>query len=173
MTIAIAAGHSNKDPGSTGNGLIEAQVVTEFRNLVANFVKAAGIEVRLDGEDQVNQDLNTSAKIAATAKIAVEFHTNAFSSPTATGVETLSYPKDYPLCRELCATISKVLGIANRGAKPHDSGQHKRPLYIVGGQGIICELFFISNPKDVASYLANKEILAKAVADVLVSFYRS
>lgn len=166
--IVITAGHSNADPGAVYGGFTEAEIVTEFRNLVAFYLKQADLPFVTDGEGSTNLPLNQAIKLITPNSIAVEFHCNAFSNPTATGVETLSQSKDYELGKKLCSAIEGSLKIRNRGAKAENSGQHSRLGFVRAG-GIILELFFISNPNDLNSYVNRKWLAAKAVAEVLIA----
>lgn len=165
--IFISAGHSKADPGAVGNGLREADVVLEFRDLVADELAKAGVAFRRDGAKGENLTLTEAVRMVPDGGVAVEFHLNAFSAPTATGVETLSRDKNKALGTDLCAAVASVLGIKNRGAKGESSGQHSRLAFASAG-GVILELFFVSNPSDVAAYKAKKLALAAAVAKVLV-----
>lgn len=165
--IVITAGHSNKDPGATNGPITEAHIVTDFRNLVAYYLREARVNFAVDGGGNDNWPLNEAIKLAKFSSVAVEFHCNAFSNPAASGVETLSQDKDKGLGRKLCQTVADVLHIVNRGAKGEGSGQHSRLGYVQAG-GIILELFFISNPDDLRRYLDKKWLVAKAVAGVLI-----
>ena len=168
QSLFISAGHSHSDPGAAGNGHTEADIVLGFRDAVANELDAKGIHYGSDGRRGVNLPLRQVIERAKHHDVAVEFHCNAFSNPAATGVETLSAAHSYPLGKELCEAISDTLGIANRGAKGEGSGQHSRLGFVSRGGGIIVELFFISNPSDVAAYFRHKQALAQAVARVLI-----
>lgn len=166
-SLFISAGHSDTDPGAVGNGHTEADIVTKFRDMVADELEGR-VKFDTDGRRGQNLPLSKAIDMAARHDVAVEFHCNAFSSPAATGVETLSAGHDYPLGEALCEAISDTMGIANRGAKGEASGQHSRLGFISRGGGIIVELFFISNPNDVAAYFRHKQALAQAVARVLI-----
>lgn len=167
-TLLISAGHSVKDPGAGGNGLHEADVVTELRNIVSFYLGRANMPHTVDSDSLTkNLPLAQAIKLARKADIAVEFHCNASDDPAATGVETLGGPADLAQGKAICKTIAKVLGIKNRGAKPEASGQHSRLGFVQAG-GLIVELFFISNPNDVAVYQAKKWLVGKAIADVLI-----
>ena len=166
-SLFISAGHSDSDPGAVGNGHTEADIVLGFRDMVADELRDKVVFAK-DGERGQNLPLRDAVKQASTHDVAIEFHCNSFSRPSATGVETLSHPDDYPLGRALCQAISDTLGIANRGAKGEASGQHSRLAFVSTGGGIIVELFFISNPDDVAAYYRHKRALAQAVARVLI-----
>lgn len=165
-SIFISAGHSNTDPGASGNGKHEADIVVEFRNIVGFYLARSRAVYALDGDGEQNMPLADAAKRAKQYSIAVEFHCNA-GPPAATGVETLSGPGDTALGAKLCAAIASRLGIRNRGAKPEASGQHSRLAFVQAG-GIIVELFFITNADDLARYEAQKWALGREVADVLL-----
>lgn len=163
--IFVSAGHSNVDPGAVANGRREADIAVEFRNMVAFYLQRAGVPHGLDGKGTENLPLKVAAARARDFDLAVEFHCNA-ATPKATGVEALSGPKDTKLSAAICKAISDVFGIANRGAKPENAGQHHRLAFVQSG-GVIVELLFITNKGDLAAYDARKWLAAKAVADVL------
>lgn len=145
----------------------EAEIVTEFRNMVSFYLTRDGIEHSIDGDTSTdNWPLQRAARAAANFDLSLEFHCNAFTTPSATGVETLSKAKDFALGASICEAISNTLGIRNRGAKAEDSGQHSRLAFVQAG-GIIVELFFLSNPSDLAAYDAKKWVAAREVASVV------
>lgn len=167
LSLFISAGHSDKDPGAAANGFTEAQVVLDFRDRLADYLREK-IYFTKDGERGQNLPLTVAANEAVAHDLAVEFHCNAFTNPSATGVETLSDQEHYPLGNKLCLAISNALGIANRGAKGEGSGQHNRLAFIKRGKGIIVELFFLTNQTDLNSYIANIDACVEAVGDVLI-----
>lgn len=166
-SLFISAGHSASDPGAVGNGYTEADIVLEFRDYLANALRARDVEFSKDGEPGQNLPLSQAWRMAAEHDIAIELHCNAFSRPTATGVETLSQPHNMELGLSICKAISDTLDIINRGAKGEGSGQHSRLAFVSSGGGIIVELFFISNPDDLAKYQRWKLQLAEVLADLL------
>lgn len=178
-SIFVSAGHSNSDPGATTMQTLscradgttidvlrtEAEIVTEFRNMVSFYLTRDGIPHTIDGDGpNDNWPLQRAARAAANHDLSLEFHTNAFHLPSATGVETLSQTKDFAFGASLCAAIASVLAIPNRGAKGEGAGQHSRLAFVQSG-GIIVELFFLSNPSDLTSYDARKWLAARAVAE--------
>lgn len=172
-SLFISAGHSDTDPGAVGNGYTEADIVLEFRDYLAEALRARGVAFSMDGEQGQNLPLSRAWRMAAEHDIAIELHCNAFNQPSATGVETLSAPADMELGLLICKAISETLGIANRGAKGEGSGQHSRLAFVSSGGGIIVELFFISNPDDVAKYQRWKLQLAEVLADLLAEEVRN
>ena len=175
-TILLSAGHSDSDPGVTtvlkdsrGVPVVirEEDIGTDMRNMVGFYLGAAGIAYRMDGAGKENLPLTTAAKIARTVNIALEFHTNGVVNPAATGAEVLAGPKDMKLAARVSAAIADALGIRDRGAKPENAGHHSK-LAFVGAGGLIVELFFLSNPDDLARWNARKWLVARAVADILI-----
>lgn len=166
--IYLSAGHSGTDPGATAFGRKEADIAVEFRNLVAFYLRRADVPHDVDGHGKDNLPLRDTVRITGKRDwIELEFHLNA-GPASATGVETLSGPKDMALGAKLCEAIAGALQIRNRGAKPENAGHHSRLAFVQAG-GIIVELFFLTSPDDLAAYDARKWLAAKAVADVLIS----
>nr|WP_299037784.1 N-acetylmuramoyl-L-alanine amidase [uncultured Psychrobacter sp.] len=168
--VVITAGHSNTDPGAVNGNITEAEITTDMRNIVAYCLKDLGIDVVTDGRGNDNQTLRQAIKLIKQGEVAIEFHYNAFNLPSAGGVEALAQPKDKIICQKLCEAVSDVMGIPVRvpadGFKPENSGQHSRLGY-VRESGIILELFFISNPTELATYQAKKWLVAREIADVI------
>lgn len=164
--IFISAGHSNQDPDAVANGTTEAAVVLEFRDLVADHLHALDVYFDCDGIKGQNLPLREAVKRIPSNGVAVEFHLNAASANTATGVETLSSDQNKDFCRGLCELISQRLGIRNRGAKDEGSGQHSRLAFVQAG-GVIVELFFLTNEQDLRKYQVQKNELAREVAEYL------
>ena len=173
--ITVTAGHSNQDPGAVNGLFREADIAQEMRNMVALYLRQKDIAVKTDGEGKGNLPLPAAIKLISGSKAAVEFHCNAFPKPTAGGCEALSQPKDRALSQRLCKAVSDVMGIPTRGTdggwKNEGSGQHSRLGYVRNG-GIILELFFISNPTELAVWQDKKWLVAKAVAEVLAEVVR-
>lgn len=166
-SLFISAGHSDVDPGAVANGYTEAQIVLEFRDLVAEELRALRIEFDKDGAPGQNLPLRTAIAAAKDHDIAVEWHCNAAGNPTAGGVETLCSDPSNILSESLCDITSDTLYIRNRGTKPEGSGQHSRLGFVSTGGGIIHELFFLTNINDLSQYQLHKRTLAYRVANIL------
>ena len=165
-SIFLSAGHGGDDPGAVANGRREADIAVDMRNMVALYVERAGVKFETDGKLKVNDPLRRAVVQARRHPLAIEFHCNAASSQ-ASGVETLSAPKDFDLGNKLCRVVADCLGIRNRGAKPENAGQHHRLAFVQAG-GIIMELFFITNKSDLANYDKYKWLAARHMADILM-----
>ena len=171
-TVTITAGHGGSDPGAVNGQITEAAIATDMRNMITLYLERKGIDVRTDGRGFTNHALRDAIKLISGSKVAIEIHTNAFSKPSAGGVEALAQPKDKIICQKLCKAVSRIMGIPVRGSeggfKSEGSGQHSRLGYVQNG-GIILELFFISNPKELEIYNAKKWLVARELADVIAA----
>lgn len=172
--IVLTAGHSLVDPGACNGRFTEAGIVREVRNGVTAILNARGYKVINDGTGTDNQALSKAAALVKQGKIAIEFHLNAATSKSATGVEALAQSKDKAICQKLCSALANVLDIPVRGSaggwKDEGSGQHSKLAYVSAG-GIILELFFISNDAELQKYFERKDQVFMAIADVLANAF--
>ncbi|TEU26091.1 N-acetylmuramoyl-L-alanine amidase [Alkanindiges illinoisensis] len=172
--IVLTAGHSLIDPGACNGKFTEAGIVREVRNGVTAILNSRGYKVINDGTGTDNQPLGKAAALVKQGKIAIEFHLNAATSKSATGVEALAQSKDKAICQKLCSALANVLDIPVRGGnggwKDEGSGQHSKLAYVSAG-GIILELFFISNDAELKKYFERKDQVFTAIADVLTEAF--
>ena len=167
--IVLTAGHSDVDPGAVGNGQTEAGIARELRNIVASKLRSMGHRVITDGEPAVNKPLRDAIALIPQGKVAVELHCNAAANPAAGGVECISLPKDKALSQRLSRAVARVLELRVRGDGgwiDQSKSARGRLGYVQAG-GLILEVFFISNPAEMAVYQARKWLVAQAIADVL------
>lgn len=173
--VTVTAGHSNTDPGAVNGKRTEAEIVAEMRNMVVGYLQAAGIVTRTDGTGKTNLPLSTAIQLAKGATIALEFHCNASTNASARGVEVLSSTRHKALSQRIAGAVNKVLGIplrGDKGWKSEGSGQHSRLGFISKADGLIVELFFISNNAELALWDAKKWLVAKEVAGVIVDYIK-
>ena len=168
--VTVTAGHSNKDPGAVNGKFKEAELVSQFRNAVAYYLREAGIQYKTDGVGTLNQDLNATIKLIKGSSVAVEFHMNAAASKQANGIETIALPKDKKLAQDLSKAVADVFGSRLRGDNGWiDQSQSARgKLGFISNGGLIVELGFISNEAELAQFNAKYWTAAKAVAMVLI-----
>lgn len=168
--VTVTAGHSNKDPGAVNGKFKEAELVSQFRNAVAYYLREAGIQYKTDGVGTLNQDLNAAIKLIKGSSVAVEFHMNAAASKQANGIETIALPKDKKLAQDLSKAVADVFGSRLRGDNGWiDQSQSARgKLGFISNGGLIVELGFISNEAELAQFNAKYWTAAKAVAMVLI-----
>ena len=168
--VTVTAGHSNTDPGAVNGKFKEAELVSQFRNAVAYYLREAGIQYKTDGVGTLNQDLNAAIKLIKGSSVAVEFHMNAATSKQANGIETIALPKDKKLAQELSKAVADVFGSRLRGDNGWiDQSQSARgKLGFISNGGLIVELGFISNEAELAAFNTKYWSAAKAVAMVLI-----
>ncbi len=170
--VTVTAGHSNVDPGAVSGKLKEAELVTNFRNAVAYYLKSSGISIKTDGGGTTNNPLASAIKLIKGSSVAVEFHLNAAGSGQANGIETIALPKDKKLAQDLSKAVAAALGSRLRGNEGWiDQSQSARgKLGFISNGGLIVELGFISNEDEISRFNARYWLAAKAVADVLIDY---
>lgn len=168
----ITAGHSNSDPGAVNGKIKESELVTNFRNAVAFYLREAGIATKTDGTSTRNDPLSSALKLIKGSSVAVEFHMNAAASKQANGIETIALPRDKKLAQDLSAAVASALGSRLRGDNGwiDQSKSARGSLAFVNNGGLIVELGFISNEDELARFNARYWLAAKAVAKVLIEY---
>lgn len=167
--ILLSAGHSNSDPGAVANGVREADIAVEARNIVRHKLESAGYPAVSDGDGAVNLPLAAAVKLVAGKELALEFHCNAAVNPLAGGVECISLPHLKKEAQAISAAISKVMGAKLRGDNgwiDQSKSQHSRLAFVNAG-GIIVELFFLSNPAELKTWQEKKWLVCQAIADAV------
>jgi N-acetylmuramoyl-L-alanine amidase len=171
-SVFLSAGHSEVDPGVVVGRRREADIAVEARNMVGFYLAQANVVFETDGTGTANLPLKQAAARARRHPIGLEFHCNGSTNRLATGCEVLSAPDDVRLSADVSRAISTSLNIRDRGAKPENAGQHHRLAFVQAG-GIIVEMFFLTNPLDLAQYDERKWLMAKSIADVIIKACRS
>ncbi len=169
MKYVVTAGHGGGDPGAVANDVREADLMAELRNIVALKLRQARHEVKTDGSLLTNLPLASAIALIPGSACAIELHTNAFTTPTARGVECISLPRDRLMSQRIAQGIAKVLETAARGDRGWiDQSQSARGrLGFVRAGGIVVETFFISNPDELAKYQARKWMVASAIVEAM------
>jgi len=168
----VTAGHGEGAPGNTWGGLREADLMLDLRHMVADKLRAQGHLVREDGDRGFNAALARAMALIPGAHLAIELHTNASTNTTATGVEVVALPAKRAAAQRVAKAIADVLGIPlRRAAGWYDHHLIKpdrgfEPGFSRQG-GLIVEVFFQSNPSDLAAYQAKKWMVATAIAKAL------
>lgn len=174
--LLLDAGHGGKDPGTSGNGLVEKNLTLTIMQKVANELKNGDIKVYVTRDSDVYPENNTRAKTAnQIAHMMVSIHMNAVESggATANGTEVLYqvHSNDATigltskeLAEILQSSIISATGNFNRGTKL------RTDLLILNGTtvpAVIIETVFLSNPGDALkiSQSAYQDTVAQAIAD--------
>jgi N-acetylmuramoyl-L-alanine amidase len=169
MKYLISAGHGGTDPGAVANGHTEAAIALEMRELVADRLLQMRHTVLQDGGRGENLPLKQALAMVKGTDLAVELHCNAFSKPTATGVEVIAPAHLKPVAQRIARAIAAETGQKLRGQGgwiDQSKSQHKRLAFIQAG-GLIVEMVFISNPADLRVFLQAKERVAMAMAGAI------
>lgn len=168
-TYTITAGHGGSDPGAVYFGYTERELMTELRDILANKLRAKGHVVRTDGDKGVNLALTHALHLIAGSAAALELHTNAAENQAATGVEVVALPAQKDLAQRVSQAIATVLDLRLRGEAGwiDQSKSARGRLGFVSRGGMVVEVFFLSNLKDLGVYQARKWLVASAIAEVL------
>lgn len=171
MHITVTAGHGGNDPGAVADGYTERDLMTELRDIVALKLRAAGHRVTTDGGAGMNLPLVDAIRRIAGSDVALELHTNAAVNRTARGVEVISLPAQAPLARRVAAAIANVMESPLRGDRGWiDQSQSARGrLGFVNAGGMVVEVFFLSNPEELARYRARVWLVASAIVKAVTS----
>lgn len=171
MHVFINPGHHpGLDPGAVNRdyGVTEAGIARDVGQLVAEYLTAAGCEVKsvqsnnLCGEDASYTNVCLTAN-SWPADIFVSLHCNA-ATPAAQGTEVLVYDKWSPadtLASCILHQIVDNLGTLSRGVKA-------RPNLVVLNSthmpAVLVEMGFISNGGDCQMLINQQDELARAIA---------
>lgn len=169
MIYAVTSGHGGGDPGNTWGGHKEADLMTELRFITSMILRQDGHAVKEDGGRGENWPLRQAMSLIQGTDLAIELHTNASANTTAAGVEVVADEKHAGHARAIAKAIGGVLQIPTRrreGWLPVDQLAAERgftPGFVRAG-GLIVEVFFQSNPQELAVYLARRWLVARAIA---------
>lgn len=169
MKFTITAGHDPKKPGAAHFGVKEHELMTELRDIVAGILRDRGHQVKTDGARWQNLPLVHAITLVPGADVAIELHTNAFTTPTAAGVEVVSLPAQREMARTIARRIGHTLEIPVRGAGGwiDQSMSARGRLGFVRAGGLVVETFFLSNRGELDKYLDRKQLVAAAIAESL------
>jgi len=154
--FVVSAGHSDVDPGAVANGVKEADIAEDLRNIVASKLREAGHTVITDGDGEVNQPLSEAVKLINRGELAIEIHCNAAGSVW--------------LSQRLSKAIAAVTKdkVRGDGGWIDQSKSARGRLAFVNAGGIIIELFFLTNQQALEQYNATKWLVASAITDEMV-----
>lgn len=171
MKFTVTAGHGGSDPGAVAFDVNERDLMTQLRDVLADKLRKAGHQVKTDGGRLQNLPLVHAITLVPGSDMAVELHTNAFSNPAAGGVEVISLPNRKADAQRIAAAISRVLEIPLRGERGwiDQSKSARGRLGFVRAGGLVVEVFFISNPSELARYQSRYWMVATAIADAMVN----
>jgi len=175
IKIYIDQGHNpvNPNAGAEGNGLREQDLVYTIGQRLADRLRATpDYEVRLSRPTRDTQ-LGTSNASSLAARVNeanrwgadyfISLHTNAASSPSASGSEAYVYSRPsraFGFAQEILTNLTDVTGLRNRGV------QARPGLYVLRKTQMpatLLELGFITNPGDAALMRDDPGLFAEGI----------
>lgn len=177
--IFINPGHApegNPDPGAVGpSGLRESDVTADVGAMVAQYLRAAGCEVKVYQSDDL-QDICDQANAWGTDAV-VSIHCNSFSE-TSTGMEIYT-SRGYTRADDLATLIMSQMEVdfpqlpvrSDWGDGDIDKEAGLYVLIHTDAPAVLVELAFISNPTEeaiLASYEGKRKFaaaIARGVTD--------
>jgi len=173
MFVYLSAGHSLQDTGAAGiNGRMENQETIKLRNAILYCLRAKGIPVQTDNDNESLAQYLARIQPGAQDKV-IELHfdcANGAASGTTAYVKNGAGKQCMEYARLLVNTVSQVLGIPDRGVKPEsESGRHYLALVHASAMAVILEVCFIDNAGDMQAYDAGFERLSVLLAAFLTA----
>lgn len=171
-SVCLDYGHGGRDPGATGNGIQEKDIVLLIGNKITKILERHKVEVIHTRTSDVFVELSERARIANRAKtdIFVSLHCNSFVNSNAQGVEMFAYPNsgDGKLLAKniLDSIVNDKLYTKNRGVKTNNFAVLRETKMTA----CLVELGFISNKQDVAILINKQDELALAVAKGILKY---
>ncbi|HSP21012.1 MAG TPA: N-acetylmuramoyl-L-alanine amidase [Planococcus sp. (in: firmicutes)] len=159
LTVIIDPGHGGTDPGASGYGFQEKNVVLNIGNYMKKYYDQIPVNVKLTRSTDVFMELSDRARYASRngGDIFVSLHTNAFNT-AANGQETFYYAKtaatnphvaqSRALAIYLQARMQSAWDLTNRGVNPFGYGNFA-VLRENTVPAALIEMGFIDNSKDI------------------------
>lgn len=169
MKVFLNPGHApngNPDPGACGCGLRECDVAKSVADLVADYLKRAGVEVVGSLQSDSPHEV-VSASNRADAEVFISIHCNACNG-SANGTEVWHFygsGEGEKLADCIQNQIVDALGTVDRGVKGAKPGVNG--LYVLSNTdavAVLIELAFIDNESDAALLRERKDDFARAIA---------
>ena len=169
MKVFLNPGHApngNPDPGACGCGLRECDVAKSVADLVADYLKRAGVEVVGSLQsDSLHEVVLASNR--ADAEVFISIHCNACNG-TANGTEVWHFygsSAGETLAQCIQNQIVDALGTVDRGVKGAKPGVNG--LYVLSNTdavAVLVELAFIDHAGDAELLRSQQDEFARAIA---------
>jgi N-acetylmuramoyl-L-alanine amidase len=147
--VVLDPGHGGSDPGAVGNGIREADITLDIANRTYSYMTTnypATVYRTRTADTSVSLDARTTFANSRGANFFTSMHINSYSSSTANGVETYSYPGSTNGARLASNVHAKYKGYFSI-----DRGLKTAEFYVLkytNMPSILGETGFISNPTD-------------------------
>lgn len=178
--IFISAGHNpggpNPDPGAVANGVREADLAVELRDLVVAELTRLRANFRTDDDRERLAEYLRRIQ-PGEASVVCEIHFNA-GPPMATGTETIvparASTHEIALAKELSAVVNNHTGLIRRGKEGviSEADSHRGSLALMreAGMNALMEICFITNRNDLIAYRRGIKGVATGIAAVLMKY---
>ncbi len=179
-TITVDPGHGFTDPGASGNGLVEKEVVLSVGKKLRGYLEKAGAKVVMTRtDDSTYPSLSERIDIAeeSHSDSFISIHANKFHNDAAHGTETYynsSSPKaaeSKKLATYIQNRLYKAIDTSNRGVK--DGNYHV--IRENSLTSVLVELGFLSNPSDARKLASDvyRERAAEAIYLGILDYYKN
>jgi uncharacterized protein (TIGR03382 family) len=171
--IVIDPGHGGSDPGGTGNGLQEKNIVLDVATRFKSLLDTDTADTRGGGSWVALRTRTSDVFVSLSARAAysnsqgadrfMSIHANAFTTASANGTETFSFSEGTTgaaLRNLVQAEMIAAWGLTNRGNKTADFAV----LRDTSAPAVLHELAFITNATDAAKLGSATERQKAAVA---------
>lgn len=173
--IILSAGHGGTDPGASANGWIERDLAIELRTLIQNELVKLGITPLVDpAQNKLADTLAWLRGKFSGRDILFDIHWNAGGG---TGIECIVPDQASQFERNLSqALVDRIAALTTwkkraGGVKKESETPRKKLGWMrPNAENILIEVCFIDNKLDMAVYQANKQSIAKIIAQVLAGY---
>ncbi|RJQ29051.1 MAG: N-acetylmuramoyl-L-alanine amidase [Peptococcaceae bacterium] len=173
LILVLDPGHGGKDPGASGNGLVEKNLALDITKRVRTALSSHQVDVKLTRESDV--DLSLADRVAyannLNAGYFLSIHVNAGGG---TGFESYVWTGAGGETESLRRAVHMEVSAFYKSAGFPDRGEKKADFYVLRNtkmSAALLENLFVDNKTDAAK-LADagfREEIAKAIAAGLVS----
>jgi N-acetylmuramoyl-L-alanine amidase len=171
--VVIDPGHGGRDPGTAHNGFREKDIVLDVALMVADTLKASGVDARLTRNTDTFVELNDRAALAqgVGAKLFVSLHCDAAPNRRARGF-TIYAPENRMRQTSPCAAVMEKSMLTTNMTSRGIRAAGFRVLLRTKCPALLVELGYLSNRYD-ARLLGSKSCrrdLARAVANAVTAY---
>lgn len=163
-------GHGGVDPGATGNGYKEKDLVLKLALGVDEHLRRHGLKSHLTRKDDRFIPLGDRSKKANNLNVDafISYHFNSFSDAKANGTETFHFPRSnegHVLASKIQnELIGANLVNSNRGVKSANFSVLRRTEM----KSVLIEVCFISNKNDMDFFIKNYDKYVQAITKAIV-----
>ncbi len=169
--IFIDPGHGGSDPGASGNGLDEKNVVLSISKKIGNILVSKGFEVRFSRSTDIAVSLSDRSAQANAwgADLFVSIHCNSATASSANGTECYTHPtvnsSTKLLSKNMASALANRLGLTNRGHKEANFAV----LRLSNMPSILIETAFINNSGDANKLKTREDEFASVIANQIAN----